>query len=139
MLAVGVELTVLTTAEGGRHNPIGGDGYPPCGYRHNWGLPGMTPPAQTGAPVQCFGHDPVELGDTVGAVLIPMFPDDVPGWHDLRGGEVLPMYEGSRVCGRATVIWIEEVALPLPATDAARFAEWARSGLERDPGDPASG
>ncbi len=130
MLAIGVDLTVLTRAEGGRRNPIGGDGYTPCGYRPNWGLPGMTPPAQTGGPVQCFGHHPVLLGDTLRAVLIPMFPDEVPGWHDLRGGEVLPMYEGSRVCGRATVLWIRAVTLPLPEPDAARFAEWARGGPE---------
>lgn len=129
-LAVGVELTMLTTAEGGRHNPIGGDEYPPCGYRPNWGLPGMTPPEQTGAPVQCFGHFPVMLGDTLRAVLIPMFPEEVPGWHDLRGGEELPMYEGARVCGRATVVWIRAVTLPLPESDATRLAEWAKGGHE---------
>lgn len=126
-LAVGVELTLLTTAEGGRRNPIGGSEYPACSYRPNWGLPGMTPPEQTGAPVQCFGHYPVMLGDAVRAVLIPMFPQEVPGWNELRGGEILPMYEGSRVCGRATVVWITEVALPLPESDAAGFAQWARS------------
>lgn len=132
MLAVGVELTLLTTEDGGRRHPIGGDEYPPCRYRPNWGLPGMRPPEQAGAPVQCFGHFPVMLGDTLRAVLIPLAPE-LPGWRDLRGGEVLPMYEGARVCGRATVVWIGAVTLPLPESDAASFAAWARGGYETGP------
>ncbi|MCO8125850.1 hypothetical protein NHL50_01345 [Acidimicrobiia bacterium EGI L10123] len=91
--ALGIELEVVKTEDGGRVNPIGGDDYPPMAYRPNWGLPGMTPPEQTGGPVLCFGHYPVSPGDRVRAVVVSMFPDRVPSWSDVRVGDVLPMYD----------------------------------------------
>lgn len=127
-LAVGVELYVIPTEEGGRVHPIGGDDYPELAYRPNWGLPEMTPPEQTGAPVLCFAHTPVELGDTVRAVIIPMYPDAVPGWSTLRIGDALPMYEGTRVCGRGTVAWVLAADRPLSDSDREHLYEWVAGG-----------
>ncbi len=128
--ALGIELAFVKTEDGGRTNPIGGDIYTPLGYRPNWGLPGMTPPEQTGGPVLCFGRYPVHPGDRVRAVIIPMFPDRVPTWAAVAVGDVLPMYEGARVCGRGTVRWISQAQLPVSEHDHARFCEWTRGGPE---------
>jgi hypothetical protein len=127
--ALGVDLQVVATEDGGRTKPIGiADEYPPMQYRPNWGLPGMAPPEQTGAPVVCFGSYPVLPGDTLRAVIIPMFPDRVGAWSFVEVGDPLLMYEGSRVCGRATVRWVRRSQHPVPESDQARFCDWAGGG-----------
>ena len=131
---------MVRTEDGGRQRPIGGDPYPPGGYRANWGLPGMEPGEQAGGPVLCFGHLPVSPGDTVRAVIIPMFPEHVGSWWDLTVGDHLLLYEGSRVCGRACVAWAittESARSPrgtavmqyrVTDDDLERFSAWARGG-----------
>ena len=139
-LAIGVTLELLTTEEGGRTRPIGDSDYPPGGYRPNWGLPGMTPPQQTGGPVLCFEHIPVAPGDTLRAVIVPMFPDDVPAWRELVAGDALLMYDGTRIHGRAAVAWsVDTVNCPPPRgtpvmqtrlsdDDLKSFDAWAKGG-----------
>lgn len=88
----------------------------------------------------CFGHVPAAPGDRLRAVIVPMFPDEVPGWRDLVAGDPLVMYEGSRVCGRAMATWAVEIgdAPPprgrpimgnrLSEDDLTRFEWWAKGG-----------
>ncbi len=68
-LAIGLDLTLLPTTEGGRSAAIRFE--TPLGYRPNWGLPGMTGTDQTGAPVLCSSASPLAPGDSARAVIIP--------------------------------------------------------------------
>jgi len=43
---------------------------------------------------------------------------------EVEPGVVLPMHEGARVCGHATVNWRTEITLPLVARDEQRFLTW---------------
>lgn len=49
-----------------------------------------------------------------------MFVEQYPAWRDVQPGDVLRMYEGSRICGRGTVRWVEH----LPDAEQERFARW---------------
>jgi hypothetical protein len=82
---------------------------------------------QTGAPVLCFGTFPVELGSITRAVLVPAFPEMLPQWERVAVGDELRMYEGSRICGRATVWWIDRTTQRIADDDRARFCAWASS------------
>lgn len=126
-MALGVELRLLTTAEGGRSKAIGvADDYEDFDYRPNWGLPWMSHAEQTGAPVLCFESFPVQLAVTVRAVLVPLYPQMLPEWKRVAVGDELRMYEGARVCGIATVEWIAPTDNRVSEDDRARFCAWAR-------------
>ena len=90
----------------------------------------MEPPDQAGAPVLGFEQEWIVPGDTARAVVVALFPEAVPGWALVEPGERLPMYEGPRVCGHASVLWQRRTELPLPAEDEERFLLWLREGSE---------
>ena len=124
--AFGVLLRLLTTDEGGRTTPLLGGSTPEVKfqYRPNWGLPQMTPPEQTGAPVLAFSREDIHSGEEVRVVIVPPYPQIVSEWASVSVGDELPMYEGSRVRGRGRVLWRRDTSLPLPAEDEERFRSW---------------
>lgn len=131
--AFGVELRLTTASEGGRSSPLSGDAITEArfAYRANWGLPGVTAPGQTGAPVLAFSQEPVEPGDEVRAVIVVPYPQTVPDWAAVEVGDVLPMYEGSRVCGHGRIAWRRQTLLPLPAEVQDAFMAWIVSADRR--------
>lgn len=94
--AFGVLLRLTSTREGGRRIPLAGgwDREHRFNYRPNWGLPGMEPPDQTGAPVLGFDQEQIAPGDSARAVIVAFFPGMVPTWALVTPGERLAMYEG---------------------------------------------
>lgn len=124
--AFGVALHLTTAAEGGRQSPLAGGSGPEArfAYRPNWGLPGMTPPDQSGAPVLAFSREHVAPGDEVRVVVVPPFPGMIPEWERVQVGDVLPMYEGPHVCGHGRIIWRRATVLPLPPGDENSFRNW---------------
>jgi hypothetical protein len=128
-LAIGLDLTLVPTAEGGRSIPVFLD--TPFGYRPNWGLPGMTGTDQTGAPVLCSSASPLAPGHSARVVVIPFPNETMVQWRLLEQGDRLRMFEGSRVSGHATVRWVDNTSLPVPGTDEARFRAWATSTDDR--------
>src|SRR5690242_11337455 len=113
--AFGIELRLTSTDEGGRQTPILGGTDPQYRFRYrpNWGLPGMTPPDQTGAPVFAFSRENIAPGESCRAVIVAFFPVVVPRWATVGQGAELPMYEGPRVCGVGRVLWRSATKLPL--------------------------
>ena len=128
-LAIGLDLTLVPTAEGGRSGPIRFD--TPLGYRPNWGLPGMTGADQTGGPVLCSSATVLAPGASARAVIIPLTDAHLVEWRLLDRGDKLRMFEGPRVCGHATVRWAENASRPVPLTDQARFRAWTNSSDDR--------
>ncbi|NTW38509.1 MAG: hypothetical protein HGA44_01265 [Cellulomonadaceae bacterium] len=124
--AFGVLLQLTTTAQGGRQTPLLGGAGPEArfAYRPNWGLPQMAPPEQTGAPVLAFSAQHIHPGDQVRVVIVPPYPQMLPEWSRVVIGDVLPMYEGSRVCGHGRVLWRRDTYLPVPEPDERRFRAW---------------
>jgi hypothetical protein len=111
-------LSVRFVADGGRTAAVvAGRG----AYRPNWGLPGMTPPGQTGAPVLGFSRDRVEPGEQAYAVVVPLDPS---AWEGVAEGDVLPCYEGVRVVAYGTVLRRWDCPLPLNADGEARLTAW---------------
>lgn len=128
-LALGIELRLTTTEEGGRSKPLGvDDNYRSLQYRPNWGLPGMTGTEQVGAPVLCFGNFPLALGDRTRAVIIPLVDLSLELWRAVQVGDDLRMFEGPRICGEACVIWTTSTTRPVDQADETRFCAWARGG-----------
>jgi hypothetical protein len=130
-LAIAIDLHVISTAEGGRQTPLLG-GCAPANrftYRPNWGLPGWANCEQTAGPVLGFSRVNVQPGEDTRAVVVPLFIDRVPGWREVQPGDVLRMYEGSRVCGRGIVYWVEPATWPMPTDKQECFARWL-SGLD---------
>lgn len=85
----------------------------------------MTPPNQTGATVLASSEPEVAPGGSIHAVVVTPFPEMLDQWRsEAVPGVVLPMYEGSRVCGHGTVLWRVEVRLPLSSPETARFIRW---------------
>jgi hypothetical protein len=128
-LAIGLDLTLVPAARGGRSTAIRFT--PPLGYRPNWGLPGMAGTEQTGAPVLCSSDSELAPGGTARVVIVPLADAHVTEWHLLDPGDTLRMFEGSRVCGHATVRWTATTRRPLPPADQARFCAWTTSGDDR--------
>jgi hypothetical protein len=124
-LAIGLDLTLVPTAEGGRSAPVRFD--TPLGYRPNWGLPGMTGTGQTGAPVLCCSATVLTPGGNARAVIIPLADAHLVEWRLLGQGDKLRMFQGPRVCGHATVRWAENTHRPVPPSDQARFRAWTQS------------
>jgi hypothetical protein len=128
-LAIGLDLTLVPTAEGGRQTPVLFS--EPIRYRPNWGLPGMTGTDQTGAPVLCSSAHTLAPGDSARAVIIPLTDAHMTEWRLLNEGDALRMFEGPRICGHAVVRWSENTSRPIPATDKNRFSAWANSSDDR--------
>lgn len=125
-IALGITLRLLTTAEGGRTKDVGvpGSVYERFRYRPNWGLPGMSGTDQVGAFVLWLSPFPLGRGHTAGAAIVPLDPGSLPLWKQVHVGDELRMFEGPRVCGRATVDKVWVTAVPLPEADSGRFIEW---------------
>jgi hypothetical protein len=121
-LALGLDLRLTSTADGGRRRPLGVDGYRRFEYRADWHLPAMEPDTQAGAPVVCFGRTPIGPGERTRAVIVPLLVDV---WRQVQPGDELQMCEGRRVCGHATVVWVAPTTLPLSDVDEQRFRRWA--------------
>jgi hypothetical protein len=121
-LALGLDLRLTATAEGGRRTPI------PFSeqfhYRSNWALPGMTGGQQTA------GASTSELppGGDARIVVIPLFDTELPLWRQVRDGDELQLLEGKRLRGHATVLWTAVTHRPVPADDQERFRAWTVSG-----------
>ena len=130
-VALGISLYVVRTAEGGRNTPLLGgfavkDRFR---YRPNWGLPGWADGGQTGAPVLGFSRQDIQLGETVRAVIVPVFFEGVPAWRGVAPGDELRMYEGPRVCGRGTVVWVKPSTWPMQEEeDRDRLTRWLETG-----------
>jgi Bacterial PH domain len=124
-LAIGLDLTAVPTAEGSRQTPLLAT--EPLRYRANWGLPGMTGAARTGAPLLCSSAWTLAPGDSARAVIIPLTDAHMGEWHLLGQGDRLRLFEGPRVCGHAVVRWSEGTSLPVSSTDTDRFSTWANS------------
>jgi hypothetical protein len=133
-LAIGVDLQLVPTADGGRQNPLRGG----CAaenrfkYRPNWGLPGWAEGEQTAAPVLGFSRIDIHPGEAVRAVLVPLFPEHVPAWRDVGPADELRMYEGARICGRATVVWVEPATWFMPDDQQERFTQWLKPPISGD-------
>ncbi len=126
--AYGLRLRFTTVHEGGRVRPLhlvpeGADTYL---YRSNWGLPGQTSPDQTGAPVVACSDELVRPGDEVSVVIVPVYAEVLAAWEVVAVDDLLPMYEGSRVCGHGRVLWRRATRLPVPADDVEVFREWVK-------------
>jgi hypothetical protein len=128
-LALGLELRLVTTADGGRQTPV--LLAEPLRYRPNWGLPGMTGAEQAGAPVLCSSASQIAPGGQALVVIIPLSDHALPRWRQVRDGDELRMFEGARICGHATVLWAAPTRRPLPAGDRKRFRDWVSSWRER--------
>jgi hypothetical protein len=125
-LAIGLDLTLVPAEGGGRQTTLSLS--EPFSYRPNWGLPGMTGPEQTGAPVLCSSAITLEPGGSARVVVIPRTDTHLTEWRLLGQGDDLRMFEGPRVCGHATVRWTQNTSRPPPVLDEARFRAWAKSG-----------
>jgi hypothetical protein len=128
-LAIGLDLQLSTTSEGGRQTPVLFK--EPLRYRPNWGLPAMTGQDQAGAPVLCSSASQVAPGAAARIVVIPLASHSLPLWRQVHDGDELRMFEGPRICGHATVLWTASTQRPLPAADQARFQAWVTSGQQR--------
>lgn len=127
-LALGIDLRMTRTEDGGRRKPLGVVPYVPLQYRPNWRLPGMPHPEQVGAPILCFGSLPLHPGDQTLAVIIPLVDLSLPLWEAVSVGDELRLYEGARDCGSGTVVWVARTLRPLPDEDADRFCAWTQGG-----------
>lgn len=84
----------------------------------------MQPPEQSGAPVLGFSKEDIEPGDEVRAVIMPLFPQMLGEWKRVRVGDVLPMYEGQRVCAHGRVLWVRQLPSGWRDEDEAAFRQW---------------
>lgn len=125
-LAIGVNLHLVPTAEGGRQTPLLGGCAPEnrFRYRPNWGLPGWADGEQTAGLVFGFSRVNIQPGEDARAVLVALFPEQVPAWRDVQPGDQLRMYEGSRTCGRGVVCWVEPATWAMPDEEQQHFARW---------------
>lgn len=123
--AVALDLRVLPTTEGGRRTSLlgGSDPEQRFTYRPNWGFPGWADGEQTAGPVFGFSEGDIAPGSEVRAVIVGLFPEHAP-WADLTEGSVLRMYEGSRVCGIASVVWVRPTTWRPDATEEDIFRDW---------------
>jgi hypothetical protein len=126
VLALGVDLSLVGTADGGRVTPLRGGYDPECRftYRPNWGLPGWPDGEQTAGPVLGFSRTNVHPGEKVRAIVVPLFVEHYPEWRDVAPGDVLRMYEGSRVCGLGHVRWVEAATWYMPDDEQERLVAW---------------
>ncbi|GAB3828206.1 hypothetical protein [Kribbella italica] len=133
-LAIGVELQLVPVGEGGRESALKGGCAPTdrFTYRPNWGIPTWGAGEQTAGPVLGFSTTDIQPGETARAVLVPTIPDHLPAWRGVSPGEILRMYEGPRVCGFGTVVWVEPASWPMPPYEQEQFTAWLKG--EGNPG-----
>lgn len=124
-LALGIDLKLVSTNEGGRETPLLGGHEPEkrFTYRPNWGHPGWPDGDQTAAPVLGFARSNIIPGESVRAIIVPLFVD-VGQWREVREGHELRMYEGSRICGRARVCWIKHATWRMPVEEQEALLSW---------------
>jgi hypothetical protein len=125
-VAIGIDLDLVPTVEGGRQTPLlGGHAEENrFAYRPNWGLPGWADGEQTAGPVLGFSRTNIEPGERTRAILVPLFPEHAPGWLDVEPNDVLRMYEGPRICGQGVVRWVEPATWPMPDGEQDRLIRW---------------
>jgi hypothetical protein len=126
VLAIGVDLDLVSTEDGGRTTPLRG-GYAEGSrltYRPNWGLPHWPHGEQTAGPVLGFSRTNIHPGDCARAILVPLFLDHAPDWRDVGQGDDLRMYEGPRLCGQGRVRWIEPATWEMPDDEQQRLVQW---------------
>lgn len=126
VLANGVDLALVSTHDGGRRAPLPG-GFASGSrftYRPNWGLPGWPGGEQTAGPVLGFSRSDIAPGEHTRAILVAVFVERVPAWHEVTPDDVLRMYEGPRVCGLGRVRWVEPATWQMPEEEQARLIEW---------------
>jgi Bacterial PH domain len=128
-LAIGLDLTLATTAEGSRQTPLLVTEQ--LRYRASWALPDMTGTGQAGAPLLCSSAFTLTPGASARAVIIPQADAHMSQWRLLSQGDRLRLLEGPRVRGHAVVRWTENTSLPVPSTDTDRFSIWAKSSDDR--------
>lgn len=135
-LALGIDLHLVPTSDGGRQTALKGgcDAGNRFTYRPNWGLPGWEDGEQTAAPVLSFSRSNIQPGDDVLAVIVPLFPAEVPAWRDLAVGDGLRMYEGPRICGRGAVLWVKPATWYMPKDEEERLARWLAGSWLSQPG-----
>ena len=126
--AVGIDLHLAATEDGGRSKPLGAAGYKPYEYRPNWRVPGMAPPNQIGAPVLHFGATPLYPGDRTRAVIVPFAATSLDLWRALNPGDELVLLEGPRICGQAHVAWITATTWPVLPHASESFMDWCTGG-----------
>lgn len=124
-LALGIDLKLVPTAEGGRATPLlgGHEVGHRFTYRPNWGLPGWPDGEQTAAPVLGFSRSNIAPGESARAIIVPLFVELVR-WSDVHDGDELRMYEGSRICGTARVCWVKRATCPMPADEQEMLLPW---------------
>ena len=127
-IALGVDLRLTTTDEGGRSKPLGIGPYDRYQYRPDWHLPELPDKKLTGAPVLCFGNFPLALGDSTRAVIVPLYEGSLRLWHRVRPGHILKMHEAPRVCGIASVAWLAKTQHRIPENDETAFRVWTHGG-----------
>lgn len=123
-MVCGIELALVATADGGRQTALVGGSGPDFEFkfRPNWGLPGMTPPEQSGAMVFGFSRLDIRPGTECWAVIVQLVPQTVE-WQIVHEGLVLPCDEGHRVVGHGSVLWREDVE-SIRDTDKIRWWAW---------------
>ena len=126
VLAIGIDLDLVPTEDGGRARPLLG-GYVPESrftYRPNWGLPDWPGEKQTAGPVLGFSRTDVRPGEGVRAIVVALFLEHTPDWRGVGPGDVLRMYEGSRICGHRCVAWVKPATWPMPEDEQDRLVAW---------------
>lgn len=126
----GIELSLVATADGGRQTDLLGGSGPGLEfqYRPNWGLPGMTPPEQSGAMVYGFSRQDIKPGTGCHAVIAQLVPATL-AWQQVREGLVLPCYEGNRAVAHGRVLWREDVE-DITDDDKDRWLAWLAGPTE---------
>ena len=121
VIAIGIDLYLRTTSEGGRAGWLAGGA---SGYRPDWRLQEMAEREVAGIAALHLPRGQVELGDSVRAVILSISPRSFLRWLGVREGDELSMMEGARVCGDATVLWIARGSGAWPD---ARYLAWIES------------
>jgi hypothetical protein len=103
-----VRLRLTPTQSGGRHSPIRSD------YRPSWDLGNtwLGQPTLNDGRVLLDPQDAIAPGDDGLARIQPHMAD---GWGGVRVGMTIPMQEGNRVVGHATILTITRDPLLTPA------------------------
>lgn len=71
-----------------------------------------------------FSREDIHPREAARAVLMPLIPDRVPEWRDVRPGDTVRMYEGSRICGHGIVVWAEPTTWSMCDDEQQRLAQW---------------
>ena len=86
------EVTLFTTADGGRHRPVSSGYHPGHKVREDYITSGLH---------EYIGREQLALGETALATITFITPEVYP--HCLWVGREIDIHEGSRVVGRARI------------------------------------